>query len=249
MPQRHRRARPLRRQVKRMRKRRVKRQQRALTLFRGPIPGRAQVKLDFVEITSLNVSIPYTSNYNYVLYRLNSAFDFNASLGTAALVGYNEWAAFYQNYRVHAVKTRVTFYNDSMGTNTNPEYAEPIIVGMFATANTTSQFTPGWTNFRTTEGNPWSSAKMIGTGYSGRPLVTFNKYYSNASIVGEKAVFRSDDGYQSATTTNPQYQVLLYCYALTASGNVPVTGGNLGVYFTMRSTLYIEFFNKKILSS
>ena len=81
---------------------------RRVSAVRRTLPDFTSVALKWSQSTVTGFSASPAVGYDF---NMNSLHDFNASGGTGQCFGYNQFSAFFQKYRVHAVKYKIMFYN------------------------------------------------------------------------------------------------------------------------------------------
>jgi len=190
------------------------------------MPNHQRVKLRFAERDGLATATAFTA----IRFNPNAAYDVNPTLGSTATVGFSEWAAFYNYYRVLAFDYTVDFINNdsTMGATV---YALP--------TNTD----PGTTGVVTYLENPLAKYKTI-SAKGGLDKTSIRGSHTVAQIVGSNAP-NFEDNYRSLVTTVPTDLIWLEIGAQSATGAQFASS----VYFVITIDMYTDFYDRKILST
>lgn len=193
------------------------------------------VKLKYVDSDTPIIGAA-TATFGNNTYKLNSAFDVNASIGSANMPGFQEWAAFYQRYRVMAAKITCRYVIRAP----NPTY-----IGIYFTP-LAAPFSASWLNFRELEGNRNNVIRLCpASGVTGS-VGKLKMFRTMKNLEGDKRL-TYDDNYQALVTTNPSNIAtgLVYCI----DGNNVNNLGNIAAYVQVTVTMWIKFSNIKVLNS
>jgi hypothetical protein len=180
-----------------------------------------------------NLVIPTTALHVGARYRPTSAYDVDPLLGSTATPGFNEWAAFYSNYRVTMSKIRIRFSNAS-----TLQGALVVICPLNADpgASPSGATVSSWIE------SPYSKHDIVGT--AGSSPTTLTCEMSTEKLFGSKMVY-FDDNFTSLVTTNP---VNNWYWGLGAIGPLaPASTQNIQTLIDIE--LGVEFFSRKILAS
>lgn len=226
-----RRKRRIGRKTKRMGKRRVRGKNGFTSLtLRNPsgLPDRIFVKLKLhLDVTWTNTGGAMAS----AIFSVNSAFDPTLAIGTNQGYLFDQWAALYDRYRVHALQYRVMPSFGALGI-TSTSVRELIVVETdlgtaFGSARLAIEQPRSQTNrFQVNAGHP-QTIKGIA-----RP---------NNLLGVTKKRYNVDDIYQAAVTTNPGTQCYLHVNTYDPVGVADVST-TAGVYLLQ----YVEFFDRSI---
>lgn len=231
---------PLRRKPRRkLRRKRVKRARRkrgytAIQSLRVRTPGaicpdRMFVKLRYYDSTTSGASNVGNNALSF-RYRPSAAYDINPLLGTTAMAGFNELAALYGKYRVHASK--ISMYM------TNQE--DFSCVATLLPLNEDPGAAPGLAVIQGWQMQPFSQRKVMAA-KGGMDKITFSRYISTKKLVGSNAVKYESD-YSSIVSSVPNDNWYWVIGVTTMGTNVFTTGA--GVEFDVNITCYIEFYDR-----
>jgi len=202
------------------------------TLPRGFIaPDRVITTLCFVDVShgSLNSAGNKVASYRY---RPTNAFDVDPTLGGTTIAGFNEWASFYNYYRVLGYTMEVKIANaDSFGLTV---YSIPL--------NTDPGAAPSLATVESYQMNPFIKTKYI-SAKGGLDEAQFYHKVDCRSMVGSNTQ-RYDDSYSALVSTGPVNNIYHQIGILSISNNLVN-----GVYYYIRIGIEIEFFDRAILSA
>lgn len=202
----------------------------SLSTFRAStvIPDRMFLKLKYNDIQSLNT---FSQAYQDYIYRGNSVYDPNYTGTGNQPQGFDEWSAFYGQYRVYGSKMTCTFI-DSSGTN----YAQSVAI--IPNLSTTAFTDP----IRVIE-TPYSSSSTI-TLNSGLGKRTLSSYMSTAKMWGiDKQTVSSGDLYRATTGNNPTNNWYWHVFAYDMGAS------EASVYIQVKITYYLEMFDRVQLNT
>lgn len=206
-----------------------------ITRQRGsPNSMRQFVKLTYFnkDNTAIGGASPAGTGYKFDLYNLNSAYDVNNSLGTSAMPGFKNWAAMYQNYRVHSCKITCKVTNPS---------SLPVFVGMWV--SDTYQPPSGWVELMEYSSQAGSVQMAMTASGGSKDQVVFKKYISMRKWATTQAF--NDDNFAALISANPANRIFGQIYVASMdSGTTPAI-----VYQQLKITQYVEFFNRILLST
>lgn len=191
-------------------------------------PDRLIVRLPYVNQSSIVAAagIPVDTQF-----RLNSIFDPEASsgIGQTQPLGTDQWAAFYNRYRVIGVNVML------MARNTNNDAA---YVGICANNDTGSLLTEAaYEQSRTT-------LKMVGGSTGGHDIAVFKKYYNLANLTGRpKFSYISDDRYQAQMDSDPAEAINLHIMTQPASAALSTS-----IHYSLKMVYLVELFDRKALA-
>lgn len=143
----------------------------------------------------------YTCSANVAerVFRLNSIYDPDSTLGTGEVAGYAAWSALYQNYRVVACKYKVSLTGSGSGAQ-----AMLTVVPTESTAGVTT------TAAATIEAAVVRNAKVVQSG-AGGPVVSLSDCLHMTKVFGvSEAAIMGDNNYQAAFGSNPAFQYYLH---------------------------------------
>lgn len=183
------------------------------------VPDRIRLKLSYNSYVSLSGSsgVPFAQVYQ------NSLFDPDLTGSGNQPLGLDQWAAFYNLYRVNGVSCEV------IGCNTNS--TTPLTFVLYPSLDPTP---PG-----TTSGvlsTPY--AKSVVTSISaGNSKMTLKNYMSTKKIFGFKNIDQNPE-FESAVTGSPVNLWYWVLYGYSGTGSVPTFQG------TVKLTFYCELYDR-----
>nr|QXP07587.1 MAG: putative capsid protein [Arizlama virus] len=153
------------------------------------ISDRTYIKLTYSELGALTYGGAGTAAaYQYIS---NALYDPNYTGGGHQPLGFDQWAAFYNKYRVYGMKYTITF------TNQSSTYWADIALLKRPTATLPVSMS------QTLE-QPYTQKGCLAPIGSGRCLQVMKGYVSNRKVLGvSKAQFDADDTFAAAVNSNP----------------------------------------------
>ena len=222
----------------RKRRTRVQRRRRGRKAsIKRSIPDFTMVALPYSEtrqMTNLNAH-PGTTLYAY---RLNSLFDpYNPQAISGQPLGFDQYSAFFQRYRVHATKYHVTWFNPGSVNGTE------LRVGTYVAPDGTA--IPAGQSFSIMNElpNAKSTHLSVAPGASWRANLSGFQRLSRLQGVS-KADYNGDDDFEAEFGANPIKSPLLYLYAWNPQDFMD----NATVYYEIKMTFYASLFKRKPLS-
>ncbi len=182
-----------------------------------------------------NQALPIAAAGQYSSYRWrpSAAYDIDPTLGSTATVGFNEFAAFYNQYRVTSSAIKVTA---TAGTAVFPRQLVVVPLNGDPGISPTLGTVVEWCN------NPYSKVNFVGS--LGTPPKSVSQKMSTEKIFGSKMVY-NDDNFMSLTNNIPNNN---WYWAIGISGPVPASSTETWLAQTEIS-IDIEFFSRKFLTS
>jgi hypothetical protein len=153
------------------------------------MPDRMYTRLRFSGITA--ITVPTTSAVGFYRYRPSSAYDIDPALGSTAMPGYTELAAFYQTYRVTMSRMKIIVVNPS------PVTTATVAMGP---VNFDPGATPSAGYITAMAGQPYAQYKLAGL--LGSPPITLESTMSTEKIFGSRQIY-FDDNFNSLVTGIP----------------------------------------------
>jgi hypothetical protein len=189
-------------------------------------PDRTMVKLSYLDVSNQSVG-SLASNVGGVVYTPTDGHTLNP-------IGWSEMSSLYRFYRVRAASWSITCVNQE---------AFPVTVFTCPINITYSVTLPhGQQLFM----NTLTKSKVLAS-KGGADKATLKSYVTTRKMVGSKTA-TYDDNYAALTTSTPANNWYLYLYAMSTEGSNTFTVNNQ-VQFTARLMLYVEFYERNILSS
>lgn len=190
----------------------------------GPVQNvgdRAVTKLRYTAFGSISTAI---SGYGEQIFRLNSLFDPDYSGAGSQPLGFDQWAAFYNRYKVLSVKVRCQFAAST-------GLAESIV-----------SLTPNMVNTIDTSGNhvlaePYSKNSVFSTNGGWKPVIEAE--YSIPKLFGLTTLEYGEEAYTAATSGSPVNVAYLHVRVDTLSG-----GLSGSVYYFLEAEFSVEFYSR-----
>lgn len=193
-------------------------------------PHSKVVKLRYSDIDNPIVSLS-TETTGKVIYKLNSAYDVNASLASTAMPGFTEYTNMYKNYRVLGakIKTKAFVVSDAGSANDNV-----CNLGIYMSENDHSG-TTNWSTWQElTRGNPNATATFFNK-YNPGSLSLYRPLWK---VHGNRVHYNGNDGFAAFINASPA--TLIYGYLIVSS----TSGGAVSVNVALKTevTLYVKFY-------
>lgn len=194
------------------------------TVVSGPVTNvgdRAVTKLRYVAYGAISTaSLGYGEN----IFRLNSLFDPDYSGAGAQPLGFDQWSAFYQRYKVLSAKCKCQFAAPT-------SLAESIV-----------SITPNLVNTIDNSGpnilaEPYSKNSIFSTNGGWKPVLEAD--YNIAKIFGLTKEEYGEESYTAATSGSPVNVAYLHVRVDTASG-----GLSGSVYYLLEVEFHVEFYQR-----
>lgn len=197
------------------------------------VPDRARMKLRYFGQKQFNITLGGNQYYSF---NANSFFDPDGAVGGGQPVGFDQWSAFYNYYRVRACKFKCTIIQAS---STAANVTQLILLPTSDTSGTTSQ------SIIVNAQQPYAKTRFTNVQSGSGGVVTLKSYMSTKRILGlTKAMTDGDDQLQAIVSTNPArvwYWVV---------GSVALDGtSTLNAYMDFTMTMYGEFYSRKPLAA
>jgi len=199
------------------------------------LPPRAKrVILTFTEAIVITESAASAGVFRTL--RLNSIYDADTSLGTTTIPGFNEWAAFFSNYRVHSARIHLSAIATGVASSTMAE----VTVVPRASFNVMPASAVVWPAM------PYATSKSIALYTAGgHNMITIDRQYRIPKILGiTRAQYVNEANYSADTSSNPAFPV--YCMVCIRGVNSASVATLTG---TVRLSFEVEFFNPVLLGS
>lgn len=222
----------IRRRMGHRRSRRVARRGKASSIrLKGPtaFPDRVYIKLKYADMYTATITSGIQATQ---VMRGNSLFDPDRTGGGHQPYGYDQWAAMYGSYRVHASK--ITVRAMASGTFTTPGGYETWI-DLYPAHNYTTP--PSISNAGEL---PYAQFRMFPIYNAANKENWITSYMSTAKIWGvDKAAARSEDDFSALTGQNPANE---WDWILTAGVVDQTTSSQMKVYIQV--VYYAEFYDR-----
>lgn len=212
-------------------------QKRAKSSIRRSIPDFTMVALPYSEhIQMSSLTVNPSQGYKY---QLNSLHDFRNALGGHQPLGYDQYSAFFQKYRVHATKIKVTWYDPSGLTGSE------IRCALYPARHNTNLSASS--AFSILDELPMAKvAPLVVTG-GGKWRTTIKAFYKMHRLQGvSKTEYNTDLNYEAYIDNSPGSMPLLY--VLAWDPNATSGGGTGTVWFNIQATFYASIFGRKPLT-
>jgi len=184
------------------------------------MPDRFFVKLKYEQLGQLILNNSSTGSHEY---RGNGCFDPDLALGGHQPLGFDQFSAFYNRYRVHAssVKMELQRTSDSF---------------VWCLCPTLTSSTP---SVQTLIETPYARYRVVSSSISNHMLA--HKMYTK-KIYGQRIT--QDDVFSALTTADPSRKWYWSISAQSYNGSSQVTA-----YYNIRLMYYVEFFDRTQLSA
>lgn len=192
------------------------------------IADKTMVKLKYTTAISLT-SAGLIAHH---IYRGNSLFDPDLSGGGFQPAGFDQWAAFYNRYRVHASSILVKA-RDNQTSDGNPFN----MLLIMPKNDTTPE-----TNYVDAACEPYAKKRFLPTKDAGYPL-TVKHYMTTRKIRGISKAAAEDQDYQASISANPLREWYWHIYAQNV--NASVVSQDVKVYIEL--TYYCTFMDRRPL--
>lgn len=176
------------------------------TVSMATVPDRLLTKMAYSE----SFTLVSTTTPAYRIFQ-SSLYDPRYTTGGHQPLGRDQWAAFYNHYKVHGIKYRISFIN----TSTTDQ------VDVFAlpknTANVVGTLDTLWEK-------SYGKHRVLGVEGSGGAVTTISGYMSCAKTLGRtKNQWNSEKAYGSDMGNDPAQLAFLHFYSQAADGATSVT--------------------------
>lgn len=206
-------------------KRRPRRKANMIRSLSSPVPDRAFVKLKYTTLSAMN----FASSLTAIQFRGNSLFDPDFSGIGHQPMGYDQWAVFYNRYRVYGCSYKITF------SNTSTSYQGEVLVQQ----RPNSVLSP---SFEAATESPYKQLRVLPIEGATRPTV-IKGYHNCAKIYGvSKRQYRAEQDYAALITANPPVNTFINVY-LQNQTFVQSLAANVRVELTY----FAEFYERKSL--
>lgn len=206
--------------------------------FVSRVPGIVFADTTIAKLLFYTSPIMTNNGFTYAndRWKLNSAYDFDPTIGSTAVAGFSEAAAIYSMYRVLSVKMTVDFSNQE---------AFPATCWICYVASFVGD--PGANSSGALDWmmNPYSRRKLCSQA-GGMDRGRFIESKSLASLSGSSS-YLTDDSFASLCTTNPA-TILYAVIGADASGANTFTTGK-GFALSITAELTVQFYGRKFLQT
>lgn len=202
---------------------------------------KTQMTVSLREVCPDSVKVPlrysYRASYSGAvaanqIFNLNSLFDPDRTGVGHQPLGFDQWSAFYNRYRVDKVHVEIDF------TNATTVFTDCLVVA----SNDSTPITTA-TLFASAAEAPFSWNKMMAMSPS-VGQVRYSRTFDLAAIAGAtKAKYRIDDSYQAVTTASPTEALVLH----VAMQDIGFTT-NIATGLRVRLTYFTEFWDRNQLT-
>jgi len=199
------------------------------------VPKSVVVELVFPDSQVIRTGGGASNSTNWS-YQATSAYDPDPSFGTGAMPGFNEWAVFFQRYRVKAFRLLGTIA--ALDATPVAITATPSLTFFGNNTRTNTQIMEYGTN-------PLSVSKVISGVNGGSNSFTFDNKWSLTQIIGNNR-WKQDPNFSALITTNP----VIMCSLMIGAYNLN-TGVNwlLGLGTALRLSMTVEFLDRRLLTT
>lgn len=161
-------------------------------------PDSVHLKLAVGFLITLDLS---TTGYDEYIFRANSLFDPDFTGTGYQPIGFDEWSAFYNRYRVKESRVRAVFSTSG---------SLPCCVGI-----TFNHASSGAMTFSNNIGEPYTTWNMVGA--TGSPPVNVERRVSVRDYFGIRSNYPLDEDYTASVSGNPSRVLFAHVWANTTS--------------------------------
>lgn len=219
----------------------------SLSARKMDLPDRMFVKLRYIDNDQNEINIPQNDAFGIRRLSGNNIYDPDLNTGNYGVLGYTEWSNFYNKYRVHASKIRVTFAQRSTQGQVNENHRfRCTVLPLDLSSN------PSTLNFF--KGQPmqqYAKTREISAIVGGHNQITISNYMSMCKFEGSMApkydISFAATTHGSATNQSPQNQFYWFIIVASLDGNLTTAGYDLGC--TVSIDYYVEYYSRRDLSA
>jgi hypothetical protein len=193
------------------------------------MPDRFYTTTRYWKFPSISLAI---ANFGAIRFSPSSAYDVDPTVGSTAMSGYAELAAFYGSYRVLKSTIRCEFINNS---------AIVPLMCIVCPLNIDPGATPTTNVIQEWKEQPYSVSRA--SGLVGSPNVVLTRTMTTERIFGSKMVY-FDDAFQAATNNVPANN---WWWAIGIFSNSVIATNPINISVTI--DVSTEFFNRKFLAA
>lgn len=210
-------------------KKTYKKQSKAVILYCPKIcPDVMRVQLPYVHLETIQGG--GTVNLDGRVYRLNSVFDPIFAVGGGQPLGFDQWAAFYNEYRVRGSSIKITASSDAA------ETAEMMIVPLTTSALLLS---------REQYAEQQYAKKLVIGNDTQHGIGTLSHYISVAQLMGAPDdIVEYDDNLRAAVSANPNKGLYWHVLGMSYGGGSTT---NFVVSVRVEITYYVDFMDRATL--
>jgi len=172
----------------------------------------------------------------YYSFRGNDIFDTDVALGGNQPSGYDQWAGFYNKYRVLACKADFTV---NQFASTNGNVCQLVLLPTTDYTGTVLQ------TIITNSQQPYAITKYTNVNQGAGAIIRMRSYKSSAKMFGvTKDTVQNDDPYAALINADPAetWEWVI--------GQVPMDGAStMSAFMSFTITYYVEFFDRKPLGA
>jgi len=187
-----------------------------------------------VDLVYFDVNQGRTNNLSLVLswrYRMNSAFDPDPAVGSGAIPGFTEWAAFYNYYRVLHFNYDISLTNNE---------AFPLVC---VTAPTNTDVGTNYASTNELLGQPYSASGSVGA-KGGMDTLATKGHLDLGGFIGNSVQYSSDSTYAAAVTTNPTNMAFFNVGFISSTAFTAA-----GIMARCRLVYRVLFYDRKIVTT
>lgn len=189
----------------------------------NPIPDRMFLKLAYSDTFPLIAATSLTDTHMF----RTSQYDVDLSGTGHQPLGRDQWAVFYQNYRIHALSYTLT------GVNNSTTHSADMHVVHKATSSVVGNYNTAWEK-------PYAKHAILGPELSGSSKGVIKGTLHCAKTLGvTKEKYRTDDKTGSAFGTHPATMLYLHCIGASSDG---LSGCNITCRIQL--SIHLEYYNR-----
>lgn len=194
------------------------------TMYAGVVPAKKRTVLKYSDIYQLTDTIV---GFQSFVFRANSVFDPEQPIGGHQPMGFDQYATFYNNYRVHASTIKISVSQN--------QSTVPCIVGITPSRSATSYLTTAQLEL------PGTVTSMIAQDTAGPNVKSLTLTMDIEKFDGNFGT-KFDDEHEAAVTANPVSEKFFIIWVKSAVAALTVDSS-----FLVEIFYDVEFFNRKDL--
>lgn len=191
----------------------------------------------FSDANTNGLQIATGAKLTFAQYKMNSAWDIDTQVLSDSIVGFKEWSAFYNRYRVTWAKLEVDFKNMA---------PFPVYAGLVFRPVTNETTWNTWSDWRQIESQGmicrFVMLSQAGGNGDGRKLIIKCPLWK---VHRNRREYNGDLHYSAPVDKNPSRTIDGFVWIQTATD--AAASANYNVFTKIKITLYVKMYEKKLL--